>query len=165
MTNSSRDKVFTVMRRWAIIVLAGTLFSVGACQTVNKGAAMTSNPNPAVYFEIPVHDIKRATKFYESVFGFDFVYENIHGNEMALLPFNQTSTGITGALAKGDIYVPSKSGVLIYLAVADIGRTIDRAVTNGGKVLLPRTQANDYGFVAEIEDSEGNRVGLSEIAR
>ena len=36
--------------------------------------------NPAVYFEIPVRDMKRATKFYEYVFGFDFVHENIHGN-------------------------------------------------------------------------------------
>lgn len=84
---------------------------------------------------------------------------------MALLPFNQTSTGVSGALAKGEIYQPSRSGMLIYLAVNDIGRAIDRATKNGGKVLLPRTQANDYGFVAEIEDCEGNRIGLSEIAK
>jgi predicted enzyme related to lactoylglutathione lyase len=124
---------------------------------------MKPKANSAVYFEVPGRDMKRATRFYKSIFGFDFGYENIHGNEIALLPFNQTSTGIKGTFAKGEIYQPSKSGELVYLAVEDRVRAIDRAIENGGKVLLPRNQASDYGFVAEIEDCEGNRSGLSEV--
>jgi predicted enzyme related to lactoylglutathione lyase len=36
------------------------------------------------------------------------------------------------------------------------------ALAHGGKELFPRTQANEYGFVAEIKDSEGNRIDLSQ---
>lgn len=118
--------------------------------------------NPGIYFEIPVKDMQRAKAFYEAVFGYDFVSENIHGNEMAFLPFEQDATGITGALAMGKTYNPSHDGSLIYLCVDDINKIIDLAIKQGGKELFPRTQANAYGFVAEIEDSEGNRIGLSE---
>ncbi len=126
---------------------------------------MSATTNPAVYFEIPVQDMQRATAFYAAVFGFDFVYEVIHDNEMAMLPFYKDSSGITGALAKGEIYRPSKSGVVIYLASTDIQATIDSAIAHGGKILFPRTKAGLDIFVAEIEDSEGNRIGLSEVSR
>lgn len=118
--------------------------------------------NPGVYFEIPVTDMQRAQAFYAAVFGYDFVLERIHGNDMAFLPFAPAAKGITGALAKGEIYKPSHHGTLIYLRVADINATINLAMKHGGKELFPRTAANEYGFVAEIEDSEGNRIGLSE---
>ncbi len=118
--------------------------------------------NPGSYFEIPVTDMQRARAFYEGVFEYDFVLDNIHGNEMAYLPFEEEAKGITGALAKGETYKPSHDGSLIYLQVHDIKKIIARAIEHGGKELFPRTQANEYGFVAEIEDSEGNRIGLSE---
>lgn len=121
--------------------------------------------NPAVYFEIPVEDMGRATKFYSEVFGFDFILEKIHENEMALLPFDEKAIGISGALAKGTIYKPIKNGVVLYLATPSIQKTIDKALLNGGKELFPRTKANEYGYVAEIEDSEGNRIGLSETTK
>ena len=44
-----------------------------------------------------------------------------------------------------------------------IEETINRAIKNGGKELFPHTKASEYGYVAEIEDSEGNRIGLSEF--
>jgi predicted enzyme related to lactoylglutathione lyase len=123
---------------------------------------MRINKNPGIYFEIPVTNMPRAQAFYEAVFGYDFVSGNIHGNEMAFLPFEAGETGITGALAKGKTYKPSHDGSLIYLHVDDINKTIALTVNHGGKILFPRSQANEYGFVAEIEDSEGNRIGLSE---
>ncbi|MCE2993683.1 MAG: VOC family protein [Alphaproteobacteria bacterium] len=123
---------------------------------------MTTQKNPGIYFEIPVTDMQRAKAFYEAVFEYDFVLENIHGNEMAFLPFKEEATGITGALTKGETYKPSHDGSLIYLSVDDINKIISLTIKHGGKKLFPRTQANEYGFVAEIEDSEGNRIGLSE---
>lgn len=38
--------------------------------------------NPAVYFEIPVTDMKRATTF---LFGFDFKFENRHASSLQVL--------------------------------------------------------------------------------
>ena len=64
---------------------------------------MVKKSNPVVYFEIPVNDIDRAITFYKTVFNFDFSKEIIDGNEMALFPFADENSGISGALAKGDI--------------------------------------------------------------
>ncbi len=118
--------------------------------------------NPAVYFEIPVNDIERATKFYANAFGFDFVREEIHGNQMAHLPFEEKNLGISGSLAKGEIYVPSKTGTLIYLGTPSIEETLKKAIELGGEVLFPKTPVGEIGFVAEFKDSEGNRIGLHE---
>ena len=123
---------------------------------------MTQKTNPAMYFEIPVTDMKRAMAFYEKVFGFDFQLEEIHSNQMALMPFEVDGAGISGALAKGETYKPSLHGTLIYLRAESISKTLELAQSAGAKVLFPKTKAGDYAYVAEIEDSEGNRIGLME---
>jgi uncharacterized protein len=130
--------------------------------SVKKDTSASQVTNPAVYFEIPVTDMNRAMKFYKAVFAVDFTMENIDNNEMALFPFTETGTGITGALAKGEIYKPSKTGTLIYLHTADIEKTLSVVVQNGGKTLYPKTSIGITGFVAELEDSEGNRIALFE---
>ena len=116
--------------------------------------------NPVVYFEIPVNDLDRAAKFYTSVFGFKFDREIIDQNEMALFPFTDSEKGISGALAKGEIYKPTQEGVLIYFATDEIDHTLSLAIENGGRMLYPKTSNGDLGDVAEFEDSEGNRIAL-----
>lgn len=120
---------------------------------------MTKKSNPVVYFEIPVNNIDRAIKFYNAVFHFDFGKENIDNNEMALFPFAGENQGISGALAKGEIYKPTKDGVVIYFKTENIDETIKSATSNGGQILYPKTD-NGIGFVAEFEDTEGNRIAL-----
>ncbi len=119
--------------------------------------------NPAVYFEIPVTDIQRAMQFYAAVFGFAFDEEVIDNYQMALFPFYKSGSGITGALAKGDVYKPSTAGVIIYLATTDIENTLRLVSANGGKILYPKTLNEKYGVaIAEFEDSEGNRIALQQ---
>lgn len=119
----------------------------------------TLSSHPVVYFEIPVQNMDRAIRFYEGVFQFTFKKEYIDGYSMALFPFEDTQSGITGALAKGDVYQPTKSGVLLYFATDSIQVTLRKATDHGGKVLYP-IQDNGVGLVAEFEDSEGNRIAL-----
>lgn len=71
--------------------------------------------NPAGYFEIPVNNLKRSVEFYGYVFSYNFEFVEIHGNKMALFPISNKAAGISGGLAQGEIYVPSKTGSLIYL--------------------------------------------------
>jgi len=127
-------------------------------QQVNKDT-IQKKTNPVVYFEIPVIDMVRATKFYSTVFNFKFDTTIIDNNEMALFPFTQENSGISGALAKGEIYKPTKDGVLIYFNTANMDETLRLANTNGGKILYPKTD-NGIGLVAEFEDTEGNRIAL-----
>ncbi|WP_074408854.1 MULTISPECIES: VOC family protein [Aquimarina] len=121
---------------------------------------MTKKCNPVVYFEIPVTDIDRAISFYKSVFNFTFEKEIIDKNEMALFPFVEENIGISGALAKGEIYKPTHNGVVIYFNTENIDKTLKIAIESGGQMLYPKTSNGDLGFVAEFEDSEGNRIAL-----
>ncbi len=120
---------------------------------------MTKKSNPVVYFEIPVNDIDRAINFYKAVFNFEFDKENIDNNDMALFPFFNQYSGISGALAKGEIYKPTKDGVLIYFHTENMDDTLKLAISNGAQMLYPKTD-NGIGLVAEFEDTEGNRIAL-----
>jgi uncharacterized protein len=142
-------------------ILISAVIFISACSK-HQSTNMTEKANPAMYFEIPVTDMKRSMAFYEKVFGFDFELEDIHGNQMALMPFDIDGSGISGALAKGDTYKPSLNGTLIYLRSENIDKTLEQARLAGAKILFPKTKAGNYSYVAEIEDSEGNRIGLIE---
>jgi predicted enzyme related to lactoylglutathione lyase len=120
---------------------------------------MIKNSNPVVYFEIPVDNIDRAVKFYKSVFDVNFDKDKIDNNEMALFPFDDKNAGISGALVKGEIYKPTKDGVLIYFKTENIDKTLKLATSFGGKMLYPKTDTG-IGLVAEFEDTEGNRIAL-----
>jgi predicted enzyme related to lactoylglutathione lyase len=127
-------------------------------QQVNKDIIQKKS-NPVVYFEIPVIDMGRATRFYSSVFNFKFDTTIIDNNKMALFPFTEEKSGISGALAMGEIYKPTKDGVLLYFNTVNIDETLRLANANGGQILYPKTD-NGIGLVAEFEDTEGNRIAL-----
>ena len=116
--------------------------------------------NPVVYFEIPVTVMERAITFYTSVFGFSFAQDIIDQNEMAFFPFEDGARGITGALAKGEIYIPTVQGILVYFGTNDIDSILQKAIEAGGEVLYPKTSNGELGYVAEFKDCEGNRIAL-----
>jgi len=156
---SSKLKLSIILFGLFILMLSScNSHSNKSTQQVNKDIIQKKS-NPVVYFEIPVIDMDRATKFYSTVFNFKFDTTIIDNNEMALFPFIQENSGISGALAKGEIYKPTKDGVLIYFNTANMDETLRLANTNGGKILYPKTD-NGIGLVAEFEDTEGNRIAL-----
>lgn len=116
--------------------------------------------NLAIHFEIPVTDLERAIQFYETVFEIELERAEIDGNEMALFPLHEDKAGCSGALAKGDSYVPSLDGTRIYLVVNDIEKAMARALLAGAEALYPITRVTDNIKVAEFKDTEGNRIAL-----
>lgn len=116
--------------------------------------------NPVVYFEIPVSDLERAITFYKAVFLVEFECEIVDGNEMAFFPMNERSGGISGALVKGEVYIPTINGAIIYFRTDSIEETLSRAVQQGSEILYPKTPIGKLGYVAEFKDSEGNRIAL-----
>ncbi len=120
----------------------------------------TEQHNPATYFEIPVTNMKRAIQFYSQVFEIEFENMIIDNNEMALFPLYNESDGISGALAKGEIYKPSLCGTLIYLKTDNLDKTLALAIENGGTILYPKTVSEEGYAVAEFEDCEGNRIAI-----
>lgn len=118
--------------------------------------------NHVVYFEIPVLDLNRACDFYSRVFEATFTRDVVDGYQMAFFESSEDSFGAAGALVVGDVYVPSHDGCFLYFGVDSIDETIARVLENGGSVLYPKKANGDLGSVAEIQDTEGNRIALHE---
>jgi predicted enzyme related to lactoylglutathione lyase len=119
-------------------------------------------PTPAVvFFEIPVREMDRAMCFYRDVFECEFETMVVDGNDMAFFSTSTEGPGISGALAKGDAYHPSSQGVIIYFATDSIDTTLQKVLMHGGHLHYPKTH-NEFGFVAEFIDIEGNRIALFE---
>jgi predicted enzyme related to lactoylglutathione lyase len=125
---------------------------------------MMAGMNISSYFEIPVHELEKAMAFYRAVFGHALERDSVDGNEMAFFPYAEGAPGSSGALAQGDSYVPGKSGARVYFDVPDIQDTLRRAVAAGGAVRYPETAVGAFGFVAELEDLDGNCIGLRAAA-
>jgi predicted enzyme related to lactoylglutathione lyase len=136
-------------------------------QKTKNLAKLSAGSNAVTWFEIPVRDINRATKFYETILDTKLVNQNPEtgAEAMALFPrLKEGSMGrsdvVSGALVKSDKARPSKDGVVIYLnANPSLDKTLENVESAGGKIVLPRTK-NPAGFVSIIIDSEGNKIGL-----
>ena len=109
------------------------------------------------WFEIPVGDLDRAMRFYEAVFGKPLSRDQVDGYDMAMFP---GTDGPEGALVKGDVYVPGKAGPILYFRVTDVDAVLIRANAVGGRTLYAKKDIGPSGWVAEFEDSEGNRIAL-----
>ena len=71
--------------------------------------------------------------------------------------------GIGGALLKSATAPPpGTEGALVYLnAKPSLDAVLARAAELGAQVLCPKLELpRDIGFIAQIVDSEGNRIGL-----
>ena len=121
--------------------------------------------NVVGWFEIPVTDMERAIKFYESVFDFEIKRDQMGVLDMGWFPWvDGDGPGSAGSLVKHpEHYVPSTDGTLIYFSsqTGDLDNELGGVESAGGKVVQPKTLINeDIGYMAVFIDSEGNRVAL-----
>lgn len=115
------------------------------------------------WFEIPATNLERAQKFYETILGITMIPLDLDNIQMRMFPVDDPSA-VGGALCYSEgFYHPSLTdGPLLYLnANPDVQAVLDRVEAAGGKVLVPKTQISpEYGYMAVIRDSEGNRIAF-----
>jgi predicted enzyme related to lactoylglutathione lyase len=116
--------------------------------------------NPVSWFEIPVSDFDRAKSFYETILDLTIAENDVGNSKMGWFPMDMSAPGSAGAIIKHEAYVPSHEGTMVYLSVIDIESTLQRIDANGGKTLMGKQSIGEFGFVANFEDTEGNRVAL-----
>lgn len=122
------------------------------------------NRNPLGWFEIPVKDMARATRFYESVL--DIRLSPLDDTqlpesfEMMGFPMDDTGYGASGALVTQPEAAGNTPGVTVYFQCDDCAEQSARVVASGGMVVQPKLAIGRYGFIAMVEDSEGNLIGL-----
>jgi predicted enzyme related to lactoylglutathione lyase len=145
-----------------------------APRTPAKNPAKTKNlsklsaeTNAITWFEIPVSDMQRAKKFYETILAIKLVSQKAEGGVEAMELFPRLPDGsmgrsdvVSGSLIKAGRLHPAGDGILIYLnANPDLDKAIARIEPAGGKLILPKTK-NPAGYVCIFMDSEGNKMGL-----
>lgn len=120
--------------------------------------------NVAGWFEIPVNDMERAVKFYETVLDVKLERHLMGTSDMAWFPWAEDGLGAPGSLVKNpDFYIPSIDGILIYLTAysGDLSNELARVEPAGGKVIQDKTQISaEHGYMAIVKDTEGNRIAL-----
>ena len=123
---------------------------------------MDSKVNSLNWFEIPVADMARATKFYESVFGIQMHQIDMMGMKMAMFPQEDMNGKVSGALVQSPNHKPSADGAKVYLnGNPDLADALGRVEAAGGKVVMPKMKISDeVGHMAFFMDSEGNSIGL-----
>lgn len=121
------------------------------------------NKHMMSWFEIPVTDIKRAKKFYETIFDIK-LSEMDMGDEFKMEMFPGDQESVSGALVyNASWYKPSNTdGPLIYLnGNPDLQIIEDKIEAAGGTVTISKREISpDYGYMAVFEDTEGNRIAL-----
>ena len=116
--------------------------------------------NPVNWFEIAVTDLERAKKFYEGVFGSEFQYMDMDQTKMYMFNGNPEGPGAMGCIFKADNVEPSAAGTTVYFMCQDVDNEVAKVESNGGSVVFPKTSIGEFGFIAQVMDTEGNRIGL-----
>jgi hypothetical protein len=125
---------------------------------------MQPNHNVVGWIEIPVTNMERAIRFYEALLNMKLDRHQMGPLEMAWFPWVENAPGSPASLVyQPDHYKPSTNGVLIYFTAfsGDVAVELGRVEAAGGKIVQGKTLiAEDYGYMAIINDTEGNKIAL-----
>lgn len=115
-------------------------------------------PN-VVWFDIPANDIDRAIRFYSAVLGRKIEKQILNDVPTGILP--TSDGGQHGCVVRVKDFKPSADGIMIYF---DVDGRLKEAVaavrSSGGTVQQDIHSIGEYGFRAEVLDSEGNCIAL-----
>jgi uncharacterized protein len=105
------------------------------------------------YIEIPATDIQRSAEFYKKVFGWQ-----IRQRGDGQVAFDDTIGEVSGTWVLGRP-ASTEPGLLIYIMVDSVTKTVDAVIENGGEIAQP-IGADAPETTARFRDPAGNIVGL-----
>lgn len=116
----------------------------------------------AVWVEIPVKDLDRATKFYQALFELESAEISDDGVRRTATLFGDPTGKSPGiSLNQTANFEPSNKGTLVYLdAGEELTGHLKRVEPAGGKVIEPKTSMGAAGYFASFLDTEGNLLAL-----
>jgi uncharacterized protein len=117
------------------------------------------------WFEIYTADFNRAKQFYQTVLGVELIdipMDSDRHSQMQYALFRKSDNQfeLNGALVKIEEAKPGIGGTLVYFATDNITTELDRVEAAGGKIIRPKLNIGEFGFIALIQDTEGNIIGL-----
>jgi predicted enzyme related to lactoylglutathione lyase len=117
-----------------------------------KNSKNTKIPASLIWFEIPADDIKRAQKFYSSLFGWKI------NPFPQMQDYSHIDTGGDDASPDGAIMKKTcpEHPVTNYIMVDSVSRAAAKVEKLGGKVHKPKTAVPGMGYFAICVDTENN---------
>ncbi|WP_158881062.1 VOC family protein [Rhodanobacter sp. L36] len=118
---------------------------------------------PVGWFEIYVKDLQRAKAFYEQVFAISLEKLDTPAPDIEMWVFPGSmdrGDGASGALVKMADGPTGMGGTLVYFSCGDCAMELGRVVDAGGAVMKPKFGIGPYGYIALVNDTEGNLIGL-----
>ncbi|MCW3982373.1 MAG: VOC family protein [Candidatus Bathyarchaeota archaeon] len=120
------------------------------------------------HFEIPANDVEKLKHFYEEVFGWKITL--IEGPleywAIQTVPLDPNGKAIRPGV-NGGMYkkLTPDNKPLNYYTVESITDFLDKIVRLGGKVIMPKQEVPEVGWIAAAEDPEGNPFALLQPLR
>jgi uncharacterized protein len=118
-----------------------------------------------VHFEIPAKNVEKIKKFYEEVFNWKIVQadgpieywiiQTVPTDENGMLK----NPGVNGGMYRK--MVPENKPIN-YFSVESINDYIAKIKKLGGKVIQEKQEVLNVGWIAAVEDPEGNQFALLE---
>jgi len=119
-----------------------------------------TNSNPVGWFDIHVSNLDKAKKFYETVFNIQLFDAPTEWGKQSFFPFNHESPNISGALVEKADFSVSSNNTVVYFETENCTTEEKRIEQAGGKVVQPKMNIGEFGFISIFIDTEGNTVGL-----
>jgi len=119
--------------------------------------------NAVNWFEIPVSNYERAKAFYSEILGAKITDHHMEDKQMkyGIFPYDMENHKVGGAILQMEGMNPSTDGSTVYLnGGEDLSIPLARIEAAGGKIVMPKTDIQENGFIAQFIDTEGNRVAL-----
>jgi predicted enzyme related to lactoylglutathione lyase len=110
-----------------------------------------------VHFEIHGKDSERLKTFYTQLFGWRIDSNNPMNYGMIEPGIGGPEKGVGGGRANAPGHGPR---VMVYVQVVDLEETLRKAEEMGGKAVMQPMDVPGGPTIAQMEDPEGNRVGL-----
>jgi len=105
------------------------------------------------YIEIPAFDVAKSARFYTGVFGWKM---RTRGD--GATAFDDATGNVSGAFVR--LRRPSRRpGALVYVAVADVSKSVKSVAQHGGKIVQP-IGVDAPEITARFADPAGNVLGL-----
>jgi predicted enzyme related to lactoylglutathione lyase len=114
-----------------------------------------------VWYDIPALDLDRAIRFYSAVLAAPVEKEEAAAGDVPLGWLPTPDGGRMGCLCVVDGFKPSGEGIMVYFGVnGRLKEAVAAVRANGGTVQSDIHSIGEYGFRAEVLDSEGNSIAL-----
>jgi len=121
-----------------------------------------------IHFEIPAANVEKLRKFYTQLFGWK-IEKSPGPMEYWLIetvPVDENMTPLRPGV-NGGMYKKERSELksVNYISIESIDEYIKKIEKLGGKVISPKQQVPNIGWIAMAEDPEGNQFALMQPIR